>query len=132
MAEHDGGRRAQADAMRGAHDLEPLVGRDLVGTEDVAHFVVEDLGRRAGQAAEAGVAQLGEIVGDRALERRGAVPDFQRREGMDMHAGHCLAHGAADLEIMLAGVFGMDAALHADFGGAAVPRLARAARSPQS
>ena len=43
-----------------------------------------------------------------------------------MHARDLLAHGAADIEIVLAGVLGMDAALHADFGGAAVPRLARA------
>ena len=126
MAEHDRRRRAQADAVRGAHDLEPLVGRDLVGAEDVAHLVVEHLGRGAGQAAEAGVAQLGQVVGEREAERGGAVPDLERREGMDMHARDRLAHGAADIEVMLAGVLGMDAALHADFGGAAVPRLARA------
>ncbi len=127
MPEHDGGGRAQADAVGGTHDRKPLLGRDLVGAEDVAHFVVEDLGRRAGQAAEAGLAQLGEVVRDRALERRGAVPDLERREGMDMHAGHRLAHRAADFEIMIAGIFGMDAALHADFGGAALPGFRRAA-----
>ena len=44
-----------------------------------------------------------------------------------MHVRDRLAHGGADVEIMLAGVIGMDAALHADFGGAAIPRLRRAA-----
>ena len=126
MAEHDGGRRAQADLVGGAHDVEPLVGRDLVGAEDVAHFVVEHLGGRAGQAAQAGIAQLCKIVGDRQAERRGAMPDLERREGVDMHAWDRLAHGGADVEIMLAGVLRVDTALHADFGGAAVPGFARA------
>ena len=42
-------------------------------------------------------------------------------------SGTAALHGAADVEIGLAGVVGMDAALQADFGGAALPGLARAA-----
>ena len=53
VPEHHRRRRAQADLVRGAHDLEPLRGRDLVGAEDAPHVVVQDLRGGAGQRAEA-------------------------------------------------------------------------------
>jgi hypothetical protein len=43
VPEHDRHVRAQPHAVRGVVDLEPLAGRDLVGTDDRAHLVVEDL-----------------------------------------------------------------------------------------
>ncbi len=52
-AEHDGDVGAQADAVRRAVRLEPLLGVDLVGADDGAHLVVEDLGRRARQRLQA-------------------------------------------------------------------------------
>src|SRR6185436_10306744 len=52
VAEHDGRRAPQAYAVRGLHDLEPLGGAQLVGTEYVAYLVIQDLGRRAGQGRE--------------------------------------------------------------------------------
>ncbi len=45
-----------------------------------------------------------------------------------MHVRHRALHRAAQLDIGLAGIVGMDAALHADFGGAALPGLARTPR----
>ena len=57
-------------------------------------------------------------------ERRRALRDFERREGMDVQAGHRRLDGAADREIGLAGVVRMDAALQADLDRAALPRLA--------
>ncbi len=42
---------------------------------------------------------------------------------MDVHVGHRRLDGPADRGVGLAGVVGMDAALQADLGGAAVPRL---------
>ena len=62
VPEHDRGGRAQAHGVCGAHDLEPLLGAQLVGTEHAPHLVVQDLGRRAGQAAEPCVAELLEVV----------------------------------------------------------------------
>ena len=50
-AEHDGDVRAQADRVRGAVGVEPLLGVDLVGAQDGADLVVEDLGRGARQAS---------------------------------------------------------------------------------
>ena len=43
---------------------------------------------------------------------------------MDVHVGSRLLHGVDEVEIGLARVAGMDAALQAHFGGAALPRLA--------
>ena len=57
-------------------------------------------------------------------ERRRALEDFERREGVDVQAGRRLLDGAADRQIGLAGVARMDAALQADFDGAALPGLA--------
>ena len=59
--EHDRDVRAQADLVRGAVHLEPLVGIDLVRAEDRAHLVVEDLGGGTGKGLEARVAQPGQV-----------------------------------------------------------------------
>ena len=123
MAVHDRDRAAQADAVRGLHHLEPLGGLDLVRADDRADFVVEDLGRGARQRAEPGVAQLAEEIGEGAAEGLGALPHFERREGMDMQPRHRLLDRAADAEIGGAGIFRVDAALQADFGRAALPRF---------
>src|SRR5262245_21406173 len=52
--------------------------------------------------------------------------DFERRKRVDVDAWRGAFHRPADVEIFGAGVARMDAALHADFGGAARPRLAHA------
>ncbi len=127
MAEHDRHRAPQADAVRRFHDLQPFGGLDLVGADDRADLVVEDLGGGAGQGAEPGVAQFAQEIGEAAAERLGALPHFEGREGMDMHARHRLLDRAADPEIGSAGIFRMDAALQADFGGAALPGFLDAA-----
>ena len=64
VAEHDRDVRAQADRVRGAVRFEPLLGVDLVGADDRADLVVEDLGRGAGQRGEPGF--LGQRAGSRA------------------------------------------------------------------
>ncbi len=114
---------AQADAVRRFHDLEPLRGLDLVRADHRANLVVEDLGRGAGQRAEPGFFQFAQEVGEGAAQGLGALPDLERREGMDVDVGHRLLDRAADSEIGRAGVFGVDAALQADLGGAALPGL---------
>ena len=54
-------RGAHADAVRGGDDLDPGADVDLLVAEDLAHVVVEDLRRGAGDRAEAGVAQHAEM-----------------------------------------------------------------------
>src|SRR5262249_9466789 len=46
---------------------------------------------------------------------------------MDMEPRYGAPDGARDREVGLAGILGMDAALQADLGGAAIPRLLAAA-----
>jgi hypothetical protein len=65
MTEHDGRGALQTDAVRRAHHIEPLLRRDLVGTNMRAHFVVENLGGGAGQRAEAGSFQCVEEIIER-------------------------------------------------------------------
>ena len=112
---------AEADAVRGLHHLEPLRGVDLVGAELGADLVVEDLGGGAGQRAEAGLLEAAQEGLERHAERRRALPDLERREGVHVHVGGRFLHRAAEVEIGLPGVVGVDAALHADFGRAALP-----------
>ena len=113
--------------MRGLDHLEPLRGVELVRAEHGADLVVEDLRGGAGQRAEAGFLEPAQEGLERDAERRRALPDLERREGVDVHAGRRFLHRAAEVEIGLPGVVRVDAALHADFGGAALPRLDHAA-----
>ena len=47
---------------------------------------------------------------------------------MDVHAGNCLANRSTDFEIGLTGETRLDSTLHAHFGRAAIPGLARTPR----
>ena len=60
-----------------------------------------------------------EVVSEREPERGRALPDLERREGVDV--SQRLLHGRADLQVRLAGERGVDAALEAELDGAAVP-----------
>ena len=126
VPEHDGGGGAQAYPVRGLDHFEPFAGVELVRTDALAHLVVEDLGRRAGEAAETLRAQPLQKRAQGHAERLRAVRDFERREGVHVHSRHRLLHGAQQGQIGVAGVGRMNAALQADLGGAAVPGLDRA------
>ena len=127
VPEHDRRRRPQADGVRGAHDLEPLLGAQLVGAEDAPHLVVEDLRGGARQAAEAGVAQQLEVVAQRPALGRGALPDLERGEGVDVQLRQRRADRPHEVEVPGAGEARVDAALQADLRRAAIPRLLAAA-----
>ena len=118
----------QAHRVRRLHHLEPFGGVDLVGAQDGAHLVVQDLGRRARQAGEPRIAQAREVVVERQAQRVGAGADLQRREGVHVHVGRRRLHRLDDGEIGVAGVAGLDAALQAHLGGAARPGFRRARR----
>ena len=127
MAEHDRRGRAEPDAVRGAHYLEPLLRVDLVGAEDGAYLVVEDLRSRAGQTAEPGLLQLAQVVLERPLHGGRALPDFEWRECVHMNLGLGGLDGAQHFEVPLAGKAGVDPALQADLCAATFPGLSRAA-----
>ncbi len=128
MAEHDRRGAAEADAVRRLHHREPLRRVDLVGADDRAHLVVEHLGRGSGQGSEPRVAQRAEERLHIPAQRLRALPDLERGEGVQVHAGQRRFQAAADVEIGLAGIVGMDAALQAHFGCAPRLRLGRAPR----
>ena len=91
---------------------------DLVGAEDRADVVVEDLGGGARQGAEAGVHESSEVVGQRFAQASGALGDLERREAVDVDVGRGLLHGPGDVDVVVAVEVGVDAALEAHLGGA--------------
>src|SRR4030095_5920561 len=97
--------------------LEPLLRRDLVRTEDPPHLVVEDLRRRAGKRGEARVAQAHEVVGEGEPERGRALPDLERGEGVDVQVRKVALDRLDELDVVVPGERGMDAALEAHLDG---------------
>ena len=118
---HERRRGADAAAVRGADDFDPLRGGKFVGREDVADLVVENFGGGAGQRAEAVVAQHRKVVRERHAGEFDAVDDFHRRERMDVHARDGVLHGAENVAVVELGKIARQAALDADFGGAELP-----------
>ena len=85
--------------MRRSHDGEPLGRRDLVGADRRAHVVAEDLGSGAGQRAQAGGLQATQVRLERQPECRRTVHDFERREGVHVHARRGAQGGPRNVEI---------------------------------
>ena len=123
VAEHDRVVRAEAQPVRRVVHLEPLVGRHLVGADDTSYLVVQHLRRRPRQRGEALVAQQLQVVGERQAERRRALPDLERRERVDVDAGHRVLDRPHDREVVVAVERRVNTALEADLDGAALPCL---------
>ncbi len=98
--------------------LEPLLGVHLVGAQDRAHLVVEDLGRGARQGAQPGVHQAKEVLIERLTESLRALGDFERGEAVHVDVGRGLLHRPAHVDVVVAVEVGMDAALQAHLGRA--------------
>ena len=97
------GSGADAAAMRGADDFDPLRGGKFVGGENVANFVVENFRGGAGQRAQAIIAQHREIVGQRHAGEFDAVDDFHRREGVNVHPRDGVLDGAQNVAVIKLG-----------------------------
>ena len=119
MAEHDGGGGTQPEFVRGLHHAEPLVCVHLVGADHLPHVVIENFSGGAGQAIEPRIDQPRQKLAHRQAQRLRAVGDFQRRERMYVDAGCGAFHRTQDIEIGVAGVRRVNAALHAHFSRAA-------------
>ena len=133
VPEHERDVRAQPDAVRRVVDREPLRGRHLVGADDAPHLVVEHLGCRPGQRPEPEVAQVREVLLERQVERRRALPHLERRERVDVDLRHRLLDGPHDVGVVVAGERGVDPTLEAHLRRAALPRLLRrGGRSPRA
>ncbi len=103
--------------------LEPLFGVDLVGADDRADFVVEDLGRGSGQRGEPERLRLGEILRERYPVPAGALGDLERGEAVHVDVGCDALHEPDHVEVVVAVEVGVDPTLEADLGGTAVDRL---------
>jgi len=100
---------------------------NFVGADDGANLVVQDLIGGAGQGAQSRIPEPGEKGPDRQAERRRALRDLQWRKGVEVHVRDRRLDVAADGEIGLAAVIGMNAALKADLRRASRPRFGGAA-----
>ncbi len=106
------------DRVGGAMGLQPFVGRDLVRAEDGTDLVVQDLGGRARQRLEPGVAQLREVVGQGDARAPSPFGDLEGREPVDVDRGRHGSDGPDHLQVVVAVEVRMDAALQAHLGGA--------------
>src|SRR3954453_1978227 len=123
MAEHDRRRRTQADLVRRLVNMQPLLGVHLVRADDGPDLVVEDLGGRTRKRREAGVAQALEVVAQGYAEGSRALPDLEGGERVQVELGQSLLDRTADVDVEVTGEGGVDPALEANLGRAALPGL---------
>ena len=109
---HHRRRRAQAGAMRVAHDVEPFVGRRLaVAVQQLAHAIDEDLGAAAGNAVEPGGDQPLDHRRHRQLRQPRQVDDFGRRQRVQLEVGIALLDRAEQIFVPRQRQIGIVAAL---------------------
>ena len=109
--------------MRDAVRFEPLLGVDLVGTDDRADLVVEDLRRGARQRREAGFLRQRQVLAEVHAEPAGAFGHLERGEPVDVDVRRDGLHGPGDVQVVVAVEVRVDAALQAHLGRAALDRL---------
>ena len=111
-------------AVRGLDDLDPALDRQLVGRDPLAHAVVEHLGRGARESSR-GRTRAGTRRPPRApcpsARTCSGPPSASRRAGAA--AAPPAWPAAASVPYSSSGQVGVDAALHADLGGAEVDRV---------
>ena len=118
-AVHDRHIRFQAHLVRGPMGEQPFLGGDLVGADDRAHLVVEDLRRRSGKRGESGLLQSEQVFVQRHAEPAGALRHLEGREPVHVDRGRDFLDRAGDIDVVVAVEIGMDPALQADLGRAA-------------
>ena len=123
---HHRARRTNAQAMRGADDLDPLGSGQLALREHPPHLVIENLGGRARNRVEPRLFRRRQEVGERQPGAGCSVHDFHRTKRVQVNARLALLHFAREVEVGRAGKVGVDSALHANLGRAERPRLIHA------
>ena len=126
VAVEHGAVGVQAQLVRGARGLEPLVAVDLVIADDAAHALVEDLGAAAGQRIHAGVAQALQRFADGDLRALREVADLHHGERLQVHLREALLQAAQHLAVPVERQFGMQAADDVEFGDRLAPAFAGA------
>ena len=117
-SEHDRDVRVQAHRMRRLMAFQPLGGVDLVGAQHSPHRVVEDLRSGARKRLQPGLLQTHQVVHQRLAEPLGALDDLESGEAVQVHVGHDIVDGPADVDVVVAVEAGVNAALQGHLGGA--------------
>ena len=126
VAVEHGAVGAQAQLVRRARGLDPLVAVDLVIADDAPHALVEDLGAAAGQRIHAGVAQALQGLADGDLGAPRQVGDLHHREGLQVHLREALLQAAQHLAEPVQRQFRMQAADDVELGDRFAPAFAGA------
>ena len=123
-AVHHRRRRAQAGAVRLAHDVEPFVGGRLaVAVEQLAHAVDENLGAAAGNAVEPGGDQAIDHRGHRQLRQPRDVNHLRRRQRVQLELRIALLDRAEQILVPRQRQIGIVAALQQQLDAADGDRL---------
>ncbi len=123
VAVHHRGRSGNPEPVGGGDDLGPGSGGELALGEDPADLVVEDLRCGSGHGPEAGVANAAQEVGHRQARAGSAVGDLHGGERVDVHVGDAALDRGDKVDVSRGREVRVDAALHADLGGAEAPGL---------
>ncbi len=100
-AEHHGGGGAQAERVRGAVHLLPLVGGALQARDARANFVVEDFRAAAGNGVESGVAQARDGVAHGEAGNFGDAQNLRRRKAVQVQLREALLDGAQQIFVIV-------------------------------
>ena len=110
MAVKHGRVRAQAELVRGARDVQPLLAAHLVVADHFAHPRVENFGAAAGQRVHARFLQRQQGIADRKLRDTREVAHLDHGERLQVHSRAPLLQPAHQVEEILERQIGMQAA----------------------
>ena len=116
VAVEHGGVRLEADLVRGARGVEPLVAVNLVIADDVADAVGKDLGAAAGQRIHADAFSCSSVSRIESLARLREVGNLHHREGFQVHLREALLQARAQIQEILKWKIGMQSADDVEFG----------------
>ena len=110
VAVEHGAVRLEAQVVRRARHLDPLVGRDLVVADNAPHPFAEDLGAASGERVHAGLDQPRDrfgVGGPRSLRQ---VGDLHHGQRLQVHPREALLQAAEHLAVPIQRQFGVQSA----------------------
>src|SRR5712692_4094196 len=118
VAVEHGGVRAQADLMRRARNVQPLLAGNLVVADYFAHPRIEDFGAAAGQRVHTGLFQGQQSIADRKLGDAREVAHLNHGERLQVHARAALLESSHQVQEIMERQVRVQAADQVKLGGA--------------
>ncbi len=118
VAVEHGGVGAQADFVRRARDVEPLLAADFVVADNFSHARIENFRAAAGQRIDARFLERQQRVANRKLRDAREISHLDHRERLQVHGGAALFQAAHQVQKIFKRQIGMQAADHVEFRGA--------------